>query len=171
VQNLIKTARSPDNTPVTSAGQLDDQDIKKALLDEVNKIVGFDYNKIVDIVDPTAGNNSGKEMAQTVQDGMTKALDTIVSTEIAGTPAAIKQQDQYWLMLSQNVQSIKSMSQFNRANGSAIITARSRPTSAAAQQVIKQSGLEPEQITALQQMVADNGGVLPPGVKEILGAK
>lgn len=144
VQNLIKTARGPDNTAVTSASQLEGQDIKQALLGEVAKMIGFDYNKLSDLVDPTAGNNTGTEMATTVQKNIATAIDAIVSAEMSGAPAAIKQQDQFWPMLAQNVQSAKSMAEFNKLKGAENVP--QNPQMQAIKQKADSAGLSPEKL-------------------------
>jgi hypothetical protein len=161
VQNLIKSARGPDNTPVTSASQLNAQDIKQALLGEVTKMIGFDYKKVVDIVDPAAGNNTGAEMAKTVQDNITAAVDAIASTETSGTPAAIKQQEQYWLMLAQNVQSAKSMAEFNKAKGTDVSV--QSPADQALKQKADTAGLTPEKLGV-------NGNLSDPRTQKALAA-
>ncbi len=144
VQNLLKTARMPDNTPVTSASQLDDNDVKQALLGEIAKMLGFDYNKLPDMIDPGAGSGTGPEMSKIVQDGITRAVDTITAAEMSPTPANTKLQDQSWLVLSQNIQSAKSMSQFNKLN-----TGQSATQTPMAQEIKKKAdaaGLSPEKL-------------------------
>ncbi len=144
VQNLLKSARTADGSPVTSASQLEGQDIKQALLGEVAKMIGFDYNKLIDRVDPAAGNNTGTGMANVVQKNISAAIDAITSAEMSGTPAAIKQQDQYWSMLAQNVQSAKSMAEFNKNPGAEV--APQSPAAKAIRQKAEQAGLTPEKL-------------------------
>lgn len=145
VQNLLKTARSADNTPVTSSSQLEPADIKQALLGEVAKMIGFDYNKLGSIVDPAAGSGTGTEMSKTVQDTITRSIDSITAAEANPTPANIKLQDQAWLVLAQNVQSAKSMAEFNRSQTSTAGLVQS-PQGKEIQRKADTAGLTPDKL-------------------------
>lgn len=144
IQNQMKNARSPDNTPVTSASQLKPTDIKQALLGEITKMVQFDYNKLSAMVDRSAGNNTGAQMADVVVTDITNAVDEIVKGELNPISANVKLQDAAWMKLAAGIQSAKSIAQFQGANKGAS-TART-PEQNQIHTKADQAGLTPEKM-------------------------
>lgn len=146
IQNQLKTARSPDNTPVTSASQLQPQDIKQALLGEIAKMIGFDYNKLDAMVGSSAGSGTSKQMAGVIKNDITSAVDTITSAETNLTPANVKLQDSAWLTLARGIQSAKSMGQFQATGPGTQPTQAQNPQAQEFKKKVTQAGLTPAQL-------------------------